>query len=155
MNKLLRHLGFMLLCLTCALGAVGCAAVASSLPTIIAYIQDSTLVVSEIESFVNLFFKLNPNQANEEKIAAAIARVKTALEAAQRLANGVDKLDQGQVDAAFVEIRNAYTDLVSLCQGFGIGVEMKGSSLKRSATPAKGSGGKLTVPEPLIFSGKV
>jgi hypothetical protein len=134
-----------------ALNASGCATIASSLPAIIAAINDSTLIVSQIESFVNLFFRLNPSPDKEQKIAEAIARVKTALEAAQRLANGVDKLDQGQVDAAFVEIRNAYTDLVSLCGSFGIGVKMTGKTMKATSGPGR----TLTVPEPMIFVGKV
>jgi hypothetical protein len=133
------------------LNAIGCATVAASLPAIIAAIQDSSLVVSTIESFVNLFFQSNPNPANQQKIANAIARVKTALEAAQRLANGVDKLDQGQIDAAFVEIKSAYTDLVTLCGQFGIGVKMTGKTMKA----ASGPGRTLIVPEPMIFSGKI
>ncbi len=134
-----------------ALNASGCATVAASLPSIIAAIQDSALVISQIESFVNLYFQMNPNPAKQTQVADAIARVKTALEAAQRLADGTQKLDQGQVDAAFVDIRNAYTDLVALCGSFGIGVKMTGKSMKATTGPGR----TLTVPEPLIFAGKV
>jgi hypothetical protein len=134
------------------LGGYGCAAVMASLPAIIAAIQSSSLIVNQIESFVNLYFQLNPNTTNQQKVADAIAKLRTALVAAQAIANGVDKMDQGQIDAAFVEIRNAYTDLVSLCGSLGIGVKMTGKSMKADYSAGTRT---LIVPEPMIFSGKV
>lgn len=127
--------------------ATGCASVVSSLPMIIAAVQDGMIVVDTIARFADSYFAKHPGGAiNPEKVHAAIERSRLALDAALRAAQGVDKLDQAQVDNAFAEFKLAYTDLIALVAPMGIAA---------SGDRMMASQGGLTVPTPLAMTLKV
>lgn len=122
--------------------AIGCSAIFSNLPTVLAYVQDAQLVISTIESFANAFFAARPNADLQKKVGEAIAKAKTALDLAVRAAQGADGLKSADVTAAFKDFQLAYQDLVSLLGPMG--VHQSGGALK--LVP-----GGLEVPEPLAL----
>lgn len=141
--KITAHVVFALTLMFSAVSGAGCATVASSLPIVIAAVTDGMLVLDSIQMFVDTFFKIKPNQDLEKKIRDGIARSRSALNAALRLAQGAEKLDQAKIDEAFAEFRAAYADLLVLLGP--LGVQQQGSTLK--ATPDG-----LIVPEPLAIT---
>ncbi|MES1205011.1 MAG: hypothetical protein ABUS79_03660 [Pseudomonadota bacterium] len=144
--KSLRRLAvapaFALFLLSAALAAPGCATVATYLPTVIAAVTDGALVLDTIDKFVDRYFESRPNPDLQKKADIAIARTRSALDAALRIAAGTKDLNEAQVDAAFAEFRIAYTDLMALLGPLGVS---SGNALR--ATP-----GGLTVPEPLALA---
>jgi hypothetical protein len=124
-------------------GTVGCASVISALPTVIAYTQSGMIVLDTIKSFVDKYFRRNVNLALEAKISNAINKAELALHAALTTAQGAKNLDQKQIDAAFVDFKMAYTDLMALVSP--LGVNAKGTKLTTETD------GTLTVPLPLAF----
>lgn len=129
-----------------ALGGVpACAAIGASLPTIIAVIEDASLVIQTIEAFVNAFFIRRPDFDAEDKIRKAIAKTRSALIVAVRATQGVEKLTQEQVDAAFADFKTAYLELIALVSPLGVST---GESLR--ALP----NGGLQVPEPMALTFK-
>jgi hypothetical protein len=144
MPKFVNALLLSLICLPLCLGQVGCATVASNLPVIIAAVMDAEMILSSLQSFVDAFFKVKPDEALEKKVRDAMARTRSALNAALRLAQGAEKLDQAKIDEAFADFKAAYAELIVILAP--LGVSMSGSTLK--ATP----GGGLIVPEPLALT---
>lgn len=128
------------------LGTVGCATVASTLPTVIAAVTDGIMVLDSIENFIDLYFRAQPNPGKQAKVDEAVARARGALNAALRIAKGADNLNQAKVDEAFAEFRKAYVELIALVGEFG--VRSGGSGLR--AAP-----GELTVPAPMALTLKV
>jgi hypothetical protein len=104
------------------------------------------MVLDSIQTFVDTYFRLKPNQDLQSKVADAMARTRSALNAALRISQGAEKLDQAKIDEAFADFRRAYADLLVLLGP--LGVQQQGGSLK--ATP-----GGLAVPEPLGLTIKV
>lgn len=129
------------LLLTAVLAAPGCAAVVSALPAVVAAVTDAALVVDSIERFVTRYFVAKPDPARQKDVEAALARARAALDVALRVAQGAEKLDQQQVDAAFAEFRLAYEELLVLVKPLGVS---SGEALR--ATP-----GGLAVPEPMAL----
>jgi hypothetical protein len=122
--------------------APSCATVAGYLPTVIAAVQDGALVLDTIERFADRYFESRPNAELQKKADIAIARTRSALDAALRAASGAQDLNDAKVDEAFAEFRRCYTDLVALLGPLGLST---GQALR--ATP-----GGLTVPTPLAMS---
>jgi hypothetical protein len=131
---------------------MGCSAIMGNLPAVLAYVQDGQLVLSAIESFANAVFAAGFKPEIKQPVTSAIARAKAALSAALRAGTGVEKLNQADVDAAFVEFRLAYTDLVNLMAQVP-GFSVQGKTMK--AAPGGGPAGTLVVPEPLLISRKL
>lgn len=125
--------------------APGCATISSTLPIIIAAVTDGVMVLDSIQVFADAFFRNKPNEDLEKKVRDGIARSRSALNAALRLAQGAEKLDQAKIDEAFVEFKRAYADLLVLLTP--LGVQQQGTALK--AIP-----GGLIVPEPLALTVK-
>jgi hypothetical protein len=124
----------------------GCAAIVSNLPVIIAAVQDGSMVVDTIARFVEMYFaKHDKPPVDPEKVRTAIERTRMALNAALRAAQGAEKLNQAQVDAAFADFKQAYLDLTALVAPLGV---QTGDKL--SARP-----GGLLVPEPMALKLKV
>lgn len=120
---------------------VSCAAVVSYLPTVVAVATDALLVVDQIKAFVDGVFVIKPDPDLQKRVDQAIARTKTALDAAIRIASGADKLTKEQAAEAFADFRVAYQDLIALVAPLGVST---GETLR--ATP-----GGLTVPTPLAI----
>lgn len=124
----------------------GCAAFISKLPVVISAVTDGMLVLDTIEAFSHSYFTVHPDAAKSAQVDALIAKSRTALDAALRIANASTELDQAQVDAAFTDFKTAYTELIALVESIGI---------KASGTRLQASPGGLTVPQPLAFTIKV
>lgn len=138
MNRIARTL---LLATALTTSAASCAAVVSYLPTVVAVVTDGLLVVDQIKNFVDGVHAVKP-ELDLTKVYAAISRTKVALDAALRATNGVDKLTKEQADAAFVDFRVFYQELVALVGPLGV---TTGNGLK--AGP-----GTLQVPTPLAIN---
>lgn len=134
------------LALVTTLTLSSCAAVVAHLPTVVAAVTDAMLVLDSIERFVALYFVKHPDEDKAAKVAAALVRARGALNAALRSAEGAKQLDQGQVDAAFAEFREAYQALIALVGP--LGVQPGGPALR--AAPDT-----LIVPEPMALSLKL
>ena len=123
----------------------GCATVAAVLPDVISAVTDGAQILDAIESFMRLVFVAHPDPDTEAKVAAALAKARTALNVALRTAQGAKDVTDERVDQAFEEFKQAYLELLALCRPYGV-------------TPAKlpharmaTSGQTLQVPEPLAF----
>lgn len=127
---------------TLCLATIGCAAIVSNLPIVIAAVTDGIMVLDAIEDFVSKYFLARPNKELEDKIATAMARTRSSLNAALRIAKGAEKLDQAKIDEAFAEFRAAYAELLALLTPLGV---TSGPALR--ATP-----GGLAVPEPMALT---
>lgn len=143
MKKILTSLLATFIALPLLLGSPGCATIASNLPIVIAAVLDAQIILDSLTSFVDAFFKVKPDADLEKKVRDSMARTRSALNAALRLAQGAEKLDQAKIDEAFKEFRGAYTELLALLAP--LGVSASGNTLK--ATP-----GGLIVPEPLALT---
>lgn len=132
--------------LALSLSLSSCATVSRHLPTVISAIMDGTMILDSLEHFVTTYFKLRPDEALEKKIDDAMARSRSALNAALRISQGAEKLDQAQIDEAFKDFRMAYTELLVLLGP--LGVSAQGDTMK--ATP-----GGMVVPQPLALSVKL
>jgi len=127
--------------------SVSCVQTLSYLPTVIAAVQDGVMVLDTISRFWAYWQASHPKQTTIDpaKVDLAIDRARSSLNVALRTAQGVEKLDQAQVDAAFVDFKASYTELIALVSKIGVK-----SGDKLSATPWG-----LTVPEPLALKLKV
>ncbi len=122
----------------------GCATISPLLPTAIVYVQDATLVLETIDTFVKAYFSMTPDPTHEVKVENAIARARSALDAALRIIHGSQKLDDAQIDAAFADFKVAYTDLLTMTDFLGVHPIDRGQVLAKSQK-------ELQVPEPLIM----
>lgn len=133
------------LALACSLStAPGCATIAPFLPKVIAAVTDGALVIDTIDRFVDRYFESRPNAELQKKVDVAVARTRSALDAALRIASGAQDLNQAKVDEAFKEFRLAYQDLLALVGPLGV---MAGGGGKLQARP-----GGLLVPEPMAMT---
>jgi hypothetical protein len=144
---LLTHLVTFSFVLTSATLVSNCATLVTSLPVIIAAVQDGSMVVDTIARFVELYFAKHGDKSpvDPEKVRTAIERTRMALNAALRAAQGAEKLDQAQVDAAFADFKQAYIELTALVAPLGVR-----TGDKLSARP-----GGLSVPEPMALKLRV
>ncbi len=120
----------------------GCAAI-SLLPDVIAAVTDGTQLLDAIDIFINAYFVSHPNPTEQAKCAAAMAKCRAALNTALRAAQAATALDQGQVDAAFADFKDAYASLLVLVQPYGVVPTHAGNF---AASP-----GTLQVPEPIAL----
>ena len=140
---MLRRLAAIVALVCCFVAAPSCATIAPFLPTVIAAVTDGALVVDTIDRFVDRYFETRPNPDLQKKIDVATARVRSALDAALRIASGAQHLNQAKVDEAFAEFRLAYQDLLALVGPLGVTTSNAG---QLRATP-----GGLMVPEPMAM----
>jgi hypothetical protein len=133
------------LALALALFLTACAPVLSNLPTVIAAVQDGVMVIDTISRFVEAWMARNPGKVDEAKIRGTIERARGALNVALRTAQGTQKLDQAQVDAAFSDFKQAYIELLALVAP--LGVQTGDKLMARPDT--------ISVPEPMALKIKV
>lgn len=103
------------------------------------------MVVETIARFLETYLAAHPGKVDEAKIRGAVERTRTALNVALRIAQGAEKLDQAQVDAAFADFKAAYIDLLALAAPLGV---QTGDKLM--ARP-----GIVNVPEPMALKLRV
>lgn len=124
--------------------APSCATVQHNLPTVLAYVQDGMLILDELARFAPLVFAAHPDAALQAKVDLGISKARTSLDAALRLAQGAEHVDQAQIDAAFADFKAAYLDVTSLLGPYGV-------TVRGRAMVARSSAGGLVVPQPLAF----
>lgn len=139
----MKKLASLILLLPLALSPVGCATVATNLPIVIAAVMDASLILESLTSFIDAYFRVRPDADLEKKVRDAMTKTRAALNTALRLAQGAEKLNQAQIDAAFADFKAAYAELLVILAP--LGVTAKGAELK--AVP-----GGLIVPEPLALT---
>ncbi len=129
-----------------ALPITGCAGALAALPDVVAAVVDAGQIIDTIERFVANYFALHPDAAKQADVAKAIDKARTTLNIALRLAQGAqDAAVDRDVDAAFLNFKAAYIELIGLCKPYGV----KETSMPRGSLRA--SPGELTVPQPLAF----
>ena len=120
-------------------GTMSCAAVLQALPIVVAAVQDSAMILDVIERFVH------SRPGKHDEVDAKIAKARAALMAALRTAQGIEKLDQAKVDAAFADFKAAYMELLVISGPLGVH-----SGEKLALAP-----GGLVVPEPVALTLKI
>jgi hypothetical protein len=128
-----------------------CAAVVASLPKVIAVVTDASLILDQINTFVNGVFAAadaagKPETDLQKKFNEAITKARSALAAANRTAAGAENLSQSQIAEAFADFRAAYQDLLALVGPLGV------STGNGNGDKAASSGPSLQVPEPLALT---
>lgn len=131
------------LVLALAGSVAGCAAVLNQLPTIIAAVQDGELLLQTVQGFMDAIWATKPDPANQKLVHEAIAKAQIALDTINRLAQGGEKVDQGQIDAAFADFEAAWNDVMSLVGPYGVHV----GDVPRAVRTTNGG---LVIPHPLI-----
>lgn len=132
-------------------GAVGCAhlqPVVNDLPRAIAYAQDAELALDIAETAERSIFMVSPNPALQAKVETGIADARTALDAGIRICLGGENLSQAQIDQAFGNFKQAYTDIMALLGPLGVHRANPGG--KSGARP----GGGYVVVDPLLVASK-
>lgn len=140
MSKFLRLLSV----ITIVAIAPGCAAFVKALPQIVSLVNDAVLVIEQIESFSQSYFRAHPDAAREAAVADALARTRSALIATERAASGVEAVSKEDTQAALDAFREAYGHLLEAIGGIpGLRVGSAGDA----AAP-----GELVVPDPLLLT---
>jgi hypothetical protein len=137
----MKSLRAFVLALSLVVAASSCAAVVASLPKVIAVVTDASLILNQIDSFVNGVFTVKPDAELQKKYAQAMEVARKALAAANRIAAGSEHLTQQQVAEAFADFRVAYQDLLALVGPLGVS----------TGNGDKAAPGMLNVPEPLAL----
>lgn len=121
--------------------ATGCAAALEAIPVIASVVTDAAQVLSVIDLAVQEFFRTHPDTpaSVRARYTDAMTKAHRALNASQKALRGVQDIDQKQYDAAFVEFREAYKDLVAVLTDEGL---MNGSKL------SAGIDSTVEIPEP-------
>lgn len=137
---------FLIALMTVALAIPACATtfgqdVTNDLPGITADVNEATLVVSTVETFVNMYFVSHPNPDTQAKVSLAFSRVKMAASAVLSLARAGGDLQGGQGAAALTEFSSAYTDLLALVKSFGVTTPPVATGARMATAP-----GGLVVP---------
>lgn len=146
MKKLLAPL-LALTLLGASISTSSCAAAIAGLPAIVAGVTDAMLIVSTVDSFAKTYFATHPKPELQLKVEGAIAKVRSSCDIVLRVANAGEKLDQAQEDAAFADLKTAYSELIALVGP--IGVHEEGATMR--AAP----GGGLIVPAPIFLTLKL
>jgi len=130
-------------------GLQGCgigAQALDKLPQVIATVQDATSVLQTIDRVARPYFMLKGTKQQLREYDERYAQATDALNVALRAAQGVEKVDNEQVGAAFDDFETAYRNLTTLLQSNGL-MAKPGDAL--GANPDKP---QITVPAPLALS---
>jgi hypothetical protein len=141
----------MKLCLMCVLlGAPlsGCAAVMPVIPQIVSVVTDAMVIMGLIDSSVQEYFRTHPQIAPEvrSQYVEVYQKALRALNASQAALRGVEDLDQKKYDAAFLEFKTAYQELLDLLEKEGI---------LRQQYLSAGPGDQIYLPTPEALSFQV
>lgn len=133
----------------------GCAAVVSNLPVVIAAVTDAQMIINSIQTFVDAYFARHPDldADTKAKIDHAIGVTQSSLQAALRIAQGAEKLDQAEIDAAFADFKAAYSTLLALIAPLGVSAADTANGGQVLAVLRTSEG--LIVPTPLAMTLRV
>ncbi len=148
MKRLFATLAFTMMSAVLLCTIPSCATVAALLPDVIAAVMDGAQILDAIENFVALYFVQHPDAEAQKKVGEAITKARMALNIALRTAQASDKLNDAQVEAAFVDFKAAYLELLALTKPYGVHPAGNGRLM---ASP---TGQGLEVPEPIAFHSK-
>lgn len=132
--------------LVLALLLVGCGAGLASLATaILAGAGEAAQALDIVQTAEEQWFKANPNPSQQAQVEKDLQDCRVALAAAQAAADGAQKLNADQADAAFNQFRVAYQNLEALLKDIGV------LGAGRLGTPLGGAP-PLQMPHPKILT---
>ncbi len=100
------------------LSLTGCSFLrALPLEKVVAVVQDATLILDQVESFVGTYFKAHPAPDKERQAIDAIQRARAALVATQRAADGFGAVVEGAYLASLADFREAYEAMLKALEG--------------------------------------
>ena len=141
---------FRLFCLALACMVVGActpaqvATVVETLPKVVQYIQDAQLILDQIDAAAQPILALKADPELNKEYAKQLGSARSALQVAIRTTKGGQALSQGEIDAAFAEFKQAYTQLSSF---------LETSGLKVKGLMSSPDGGGVDIPTPLVVEG--
>lgn len=141
---------FRLFCMALACMFVGActpaqvATVVESLPKVVQYIQDAQLILDQIDAAAQPILALKADPELNKEYAKQLGSARSALQVAIRTTKGGQALSQGEIDAAFSEFKQAYTQLSSF---------LETSGLKVKGLMSSPDGGSVDIPTPLVVEG--
>ena len=142
----LKLLAIFLVAIAALAPTTGCAALQKVMPQVVHLIQDAALIVDQIDSFQGSYFKAHPNASLEAKVDESVERVRLALVALERAADGAASLTDKAYLNAVGAFRAAYEALLAACAG------IPGLNVVKSGDSAKAGPETLNVPEPLLLA---
>ena len=101
-------------------------------PVILAAIQDAAIIVDQVAAWVSAYFQAHPDAAKQAQVEAAIAKVRTAIDAAAKLLAGGIAATQAQLDQVEMNFTAAWNDLMTLVGPLGVKVSKPGQNLMLS-----------------------
>ena len=128
-------------------GLPACGAVAQIVPILAkanTVITQTAQILDIAESMAERFFTLVPDPAKEKLVALALEKTRLALASAGHAIAGAKKLDEGQVNQALADFRQAYTELHALLESTGVLKEGRFGAVAAGEPPAM-------LPEPLAL----
>lgn len=135
-----------------SLGATGCSTffekVLPVVAKVITTVQDAEQILNKLDRAAQLYFAASPDPEQQAKFERAMGKARSALNAATRAANGMEKLDQQAIDTAFADFKVAYQEVLNVLGPLGV-ARQQGDQVLLSA-----SGETLTVPPPLALEAK-
>jgi hypothetical protein len=118
------------------LTASGCATLFEKVLPVVArvltIVQDAEQILNQVDAAARSFFTASPDKEREKQYTKALAKARSALNAATRAAHGLEKLDQQAIDQAFDDFRIAYQEVLSILGPLGL-VQEKDDQLLLSA----------------------
>jgi hypothetical protein len=120
------------------------ATVVESLPKVVQYIQDAQLILDQIDAAAQPILALKADPELNKEYAKQLGSARSALQVAIRTTKGGQALSQGEIDAAFAEFKQAYTQLSSF---------LETSGLKVKGLMSSPDGGSVDIPTPLVVEG--
>lgn len=128
--------------------APGCKTIMPVIPKVVSVLNDATTVLNIIDGAAQEFFRQYPDIPPEKraKYVELHARALSAVNAANSTLRGVQDIDQGQYDAAFLEFRRVYAELKKFIEAEGI---MQAGQLRAS------DGTPQPLPDPVALTFKV
>lgn len=113
------------------LGLPGCAftreSVVPVLNDVLLVAEDAASILSAIHTAEVVFFRAAPNPDAQSKIERALSDAEIALDVALQTVSATKDISSDAADAAFVEFRKAYQDLVMLAGQLGIAERQPGT----------------------------
>ena len=106
--------------LVLVLQMMGCGAVMSMLPTVVAAVIDAVMILDTIEEFTDKYFIAHPDPSKEAAVSEALQKARTSLDVALRVAQSTEELTKGDVIKAFEGFRDAYEKLLVLVGPLGV-----------------------------------
>lgn len=120
------------------------ATIVETLPKVVQYIQDAQLILDQIDAAAQPILALKADPELNKEYAKQLGSARSALQVAIRTTKGGQALSQGEIDAAFAEFKQAYTQLSSF---------LETSGLKVKGLMSSPDGGSVDIPTPLVVEG--